>query len=76
MAGFASVAASTYHWSVSQGSTTASPRWAWGTACVCGSTFSSTSSAARSVAGNGTAQEALDGLVGDWTETFEDDGKL
>ena len=28
------------------------------------------------VAGNGTAQEALDGLVSDWTETFEDDGKL
>ena len=28
------------------------------------------------VAGNGTAQEALDGLVADWTETFEDDGKL
>jgi len=28
------------------------------------------------VAGNGTAQEALDGLVEDWTETFEDDGKL
>ncbi|MFN4011678.1 MAG: ABC transporter substrate-binding protein [Pannonibacter sp.] len=28
------------------------------------------------VAGNGTAQEALDGLVRDWTETFEDDGKL
>ena len=28
------------------------------------------------VAGNGTAQEALDGLVHDWTETFEDEGKL
>ncbi len=28
------------------------------------------------VAGNGTAQEALDGLVADWTEAFEDDGKL
>jgi multiple sugar transport system substrate-binding protein len=28
------------------------------------------------VAGNGTAQEALDGLVSDWTETFKDDGKL
>ena len=28
------------------------------------------------VAGNGTAKEALDGLVEDWTETFEDDGKL
>jgi multiple sugar transport system substrate-binding protein len=28
------------------------------------------------VAGNGTAQEALDGLVRDWTQTFEDDGKL
>ncbi len=28
------------------------------------------------VAGNGTAQEALDGLVEDWTVTFEDDGKL
>jgi len=28
------------------------------------------------IAGNGTAQEALDGLVKDWTETFEDEGKL
>jgi multiple sugar transport system substrate-binding protein len=28
------------------------------------------------VAGNGTAQEALDGLVADWTEVFEDEGKL
>jgi multiple sugar transport system substrate-binding protein len=28
------------------------------------------------VAGQGTAQEALDGLVRDWTEVFEDDGKL
>ncbi len=28
------------------------------------------------VAGNGTAQEALDGLVSDWTEVFEDEGKL
>ena len=28
------------------------------------------------VAGEGTAQEALDGLVADWTETFEDEGKL
>ena len=28
------------------------------------------------VAGNGTAKEALDGLVKDWTETFQDDGKL
>ena len=28
------------------------------------------------VAGNGTAQEALDGLVEDWTEVFEDDGKM
>ncbi len=28
------------------------------------------------VAGNGTAQEALDGLVQDWTTVFEDDGKL
>lgn len=28
------------------------------------------------VAGNGTAQEALDGLVQDWTVTFEDEGKL
>jgi multiple sugar transport system substrate-binding protein len=28
------------------------------------------------VAGNGTAKEALDGLVGDWTEIFEDEGKL
>ncbi len=28
------------------------------------------------VAGQGTAQEALDGLVKDWTETFEDEGKI
>lgn len=28
------------------------------------------------VAGQGTAQEALDGLIADWTETFEDEGKL
>lgn len=28
------------------------------------------------VAGNGTAKEALDGLIADWTETFEDEGKL
>jgi multiple sugar transport system substrate-binding protein len=28
------------------------------------------------VAGQGTAQEALDLLIGDWTEIFEDDGKL
>ena len=28
------------------------------------------------VAGNGTAQEALDGLVEDWTEVFEDAGKM
>ncbi len=28
------------------------------------------------VAGNGTAQEALDGLVNDWTEVFQDEGKL
>ena len=28
------------------------------------------------IAGNGTAKEALDGLVEDWTETFEDEGKL
>ncbi|UWQ18252.1 ABC transporter substrate-binding protein [Jannaschia sp. M317] len=28
------------------------------------------------IAGTGTAQEALDGLVRDWTETFEDEGKL
>jgi len=27
------------------------------------------------IAGNGTAQEALDGLVADWTEIFEDEGK-
>lgn len=27
------------------------------------------------VAGNGTAQEALDGLVRDWDEVFEDEGK-
>ena len=28
------------------------------------------------VAGKGTAKEALDGLVKDWTEVFEDDGKI
>jgi multiple sugar transport system substrate-binding protein len=28
------------------------------------------------VAGQGTAQEALDGLVADWTEVFEEEGKL
>ena len=28
------------------------------------------------VAGQGTAQEALDKLIEDWTETFEDEGKL
>lgn len=28
------------------------------------------------IAGDGTAQEALDGLVRDWTEIFEDEGKL
>ena len=28
------------------------------------------------VAGQGTAKEALDGLVKDWTEVFEDDGKI
>jgi multiple sugar transport system substrate-binding protein len=28
------------------------------------------------VAGEGTAQEALDGLVEDWTEVFQDEGKL
>lgn len=28
------------------------------------------------IAGEGTAQEALDGLVRDWTEVFEDEGKL
>ena len=28
------------------------------------------------VAGNGTAKEALDGLVRDWIEVFEDEGKL
>ncbi|MCP1200629.1 ABC transporter substrate-binding protein [Notoacmeibacter sp. MSK16QG-6] len=28
------------------------------------------------IAGNGTAQEALDKLVEDWTEIFEDEGKL
>jgi multiple sugar transport system substrate-binding protein len=28
------------------------------------------------IAGQGTAQEALDGLVRDWTEVFEDEGKL
>ncbi|RUM25632.1 carbohydrate ABC transporter substrate-binding protein [Rhizobium vallis] len=28
------------------------------------------------VAGNGTAKEALDGLVKDWSEVFKDDGKI
>jgi multiple sugar transport system substrate-binding protein len=28
------------------------------------------------VAGNGTAQEALDGLVKDWTQVFQDEGKI
>jgi multiple sugar transport system substrate-binding protein len=28
------------------------------------------------VAGEGTAEEALDGLVKDWIEVFEDEGKL
>ncbi len=28
------------------------------------------------VAGQGTAKEALDALVKDWTEVFEDEGKL
>ena len=28
------------------------------------------------VAGKGTAQEALDGLVADWTEVFKEEGKL
>lgn len=28
------------------------------------------------IAGEGTAQDALDGLVEDWTEVFEDEGKL
>ena len=28
------------------------------------------------IAGEGSAQEALDGLVRDWTEVFEDEGKL
>ena len=28
------------------------------------------------VAGKGTAQEALDGLVADWTEVFQEEGKL
>ena len=28
------------------------------------------------IAGEGTAQEAMDGLVRDWTEVFEDEGKL
>ena len=28
------------------------------------------------VADQGTAKEALDGLVKDWTEIFEDEGKL
>ena len=28
------------------------------------------------IAGEGTAKEALDGLVRDWTEVFEDEGKL
>ena len=28
------------------------------------------------IAGQGTAEEALDGLTRDWTEVFEDEGKL
>ena len=28
------------------------------------------------IAGQGTAKEALDGLVKDWIEVFEDEGKL
>jgi multiple sugar transport system substrate-binding protein len=28
------------------------------------------------IVGQGTAKEALDGLIKDWTETFEDEGKL
>ncbi len=28
------------------------------------------------IAGQGTAKEALDGLVRDWIEVFEDEGKL
>ena len=28
------------------------------------------------VADKGTAKEALDSLVKDWTQTFQDDGKL
>ena len=28
------------------------------------------------IAGSGTAQEALDGVVKDWTEIFEYEGKL
>ena len=28
------------------------------------------------IAGDGTAKEALDGLVRDWTEIFEDEGKI
>ena len=28
------------------------------------------------VADQGTAQEALDGLISDWTEVFEDEGKI
>ena len=28
------------------------------------------------IAGEGTAKEALDALVDDWTEVFEDEGKL
>jgi multiple sugar transport system substrate-binding protein len=28
------------------------------------------------VADQGTAKEALDGLIADWTEVFEDEGKL
>ncbi len=28
------------------------------------------------VADHGTAKEALDGLIADWTEVFEDEGKL
>jgi multiple sugar transport system substrate-binding protein len=28
------------------------------------------------VAGQGTAQQALDALIADWTKVFKDDGKL
>ncbi len=41
--------------------------------CCCRCRNASTN---MSSAGEGTAQEALDGLVEDWTEVFEDEGKL